>query len=387
MFSKLKAGSTRGYNRRVFMEVIRQHGPISRAELSRLTGLTLTSASKITNELVKEGIVSIKGRRKGERGQPAVDMVLNGDGGHSVGLHWDRGCLSAVLINLNGDVKFKKKRTLRYPSPKVAMAFLVNFIQEALEKTGLKEEELWGVGIAFPGPFRSLDRTYAFPPNFPNLEGFPIHEKFSELIRVPVIIEHDVTAAAIGEQFHSSKPFDTFFYIYLGFGLGGGMILNGRPQRGAFGNASAISMVGYHPEQKNYCGDTATLFYLYQRLEADGITSFTSATLLSLFQESHPTLMDWLDQCVQYLSHGVVAVDALIDPEAIFLGGPLPNKIIEHLAREIILQVEQIKYGNEPLHRCKLLQATSGELAAAVGAATLPIYETMSPQAEQILGQ
>lgn len=385
MHSEARTAGTRGYNRRVTLELIRLYGPISRTEIAKRTGLTLTGISKITSELIEQGIVEVKGRRQGQRGQPAVDLEVNAEGGHSVGVHWDRDHLSFVLINLIGTVKHKEQYEIRYPDSEKTLSLMADFIQSGLKKNKLKEKDLWGIGVAFPGPFKSLDRNFTYPANFPQLSGFPIQEKISELIPVPVIIEHDATAAAIGEQFHhSDSPNNSFFYIYIGHGLGGGMILNGSPYRGAFGNAASISMVGYDPQRENsYCGELVGIGYLSQMLEEEHLTISSPSDLIDLSQKKHPIFMEWLEQVAQRLAHAIIAVDALIDPEIFYLGGRLPEAVSMLLIEKLTGTLEKARFGSQPLHRCQLLKATTDELAAAIGAATLPFYETMSPQAER----
>src|SRR5947208_635972 len=83
------------YNRRLLLEAVRARGPISRAELARLTGLSAQTVSNIAEEL--------RGR-----GQPPVELAINPRGGYTVGLHFNRERLTAVFVDLSGGVRRRR---------------------------------------------------------------------------------------------------------------------------------------------------------------------------------------------------------------------------------------------------------------------------------------
>lgn len=384
MYSGTKLIFTRAYNRKVILEVIRLNGPISRAEICRLTGLTMPTISQISSELVEENIVLVRGKRQGQRGQPAVDLEFNPEGGYAVGVYVARDHMAGVVINLAGEIKYQKTTEADHPTPSDALPWVDKFVKGALKSTQLQKEVFWGLGFAFTGPYSSAERQFSFPSDFPGWEGLPIQEKLFETTKIPVIVEHDITAAAIGEQFHHvGGRMKNFFYINVGYGLGGGMILNGAPFRGTYGNAAHIGLVTSGGQGKNKaCGDVVTLKYLYQLLNDAGIEITHPDQLASLYTKKDPTLKKWLDLSVQHLTTALIALDAFFDPEAIYFGSRLPDKIMNELLRRLSRAMEKPRVGNTHLHRSQILKSNAGPIAAAIGAATLPIYEHMSPRME-----
>src|ERR1700712_2190353 len=91
-------------NRRVVLEAVRRSGPITRADLARLTGLTAQAATNISAELAEAGLIREGGVRRGQRGQPATEISLDPQGGFAIGLNLGHQTLSGVLVDLAGDV-------------------------------------------------------------------------------------------------------------------------------------------------------------------------------------------------------------------------------------------------------------------------------------------
>lgn len=386
LISGTKQEFTRSYNRRVTIEAIRMYGPISRAEISRLTGLTRPTISTLCNQLIEQEIVQETGRRQGQRGQPAIELVMNPSGGFSVGFHVARDHVGAVVVNLLGKMIYNKSYEMRYPSPQETLPLINNFLVTLEDNTTFPVSKILGVGLAFCGPFLNLERKVAYPPDFPQWSGFPIKEELSKMTNLPTVIEHDITAAAIGEQLkQSAETGQNFFFIYIGYGLGGGAIINGLPFRGATGNAAHVgNIVTGMDGQRLYSGEVATLYYLYRMLEKQGIHIVHPEQLLDLYLEKNSTVLSWMDLTVQHLSNAILAIEALLDLEVIYLGGRLPSEILGELRHQVAQELQSVALPNTSQSNARLLQSKAGKWASAIGAASLPIYENLSPRFEML---
>ena len=233
MLPGTKLEYTRKYNLRIIVEAIRCNGPISRAEIARMTGLTTATITNLTSELIEQEIILETGRRRGQRGQPAIELELNPDGRFAIGFELGRDSLSGVLINLTGEILGEVHEEWAFPAPEVALPHIANGVKYLLGQTTIAEDRLLGVGVAMPGPFLTPEKHVVSPWDFPHWEQFPVEEKLSEILGLNVIMENDVMAAAIGEQFHGAgRQYKDFFYLYLGAGIGGAMIHNGHPYQG-----------------------------------------------------------------------------------------------------------------------------------------------------------
>ena len=237
------------HNQRVVLETVRIYGPLSRAEISSHTCLTSQTISNIVDKLLDHGTLVTRGRRSGQRGQPAIELDINPHGGYAVGLHLDRDHLTGVLLDLAGTIHQVIHEEWDFPTPAEALPRLSKTALTLIRKQELAAEDVWGVGVGLPGPLDMQAGSLVNPPNFPGWSGVPLRALLSEELNLPVFLETDATAAAVGERwFGQGRDLHNFFYVFFGIGLGGGMILDGKPYRGEFGNAA---MFGHVPVEPN----------------------------------------------------------------------------------------------------------------------------------------
>ena len=392
MLSGTRLEDTRIYNRKIIIETIRRSGPITRAEIAQVTGLTTATISNLTAELKQEEIILETGRRKGLRGQPAIDLEINPDGRFAIGFELGRDVLSGVLINLAGEVLGKVHEEWEYPIPEVALPHIAEGVKSLLAQATIPEERLLGVGVAMPGPFNLQEQHLVVSPrDFPNWDQFPVQEKLSELLSFKVIMENDVMAAAMGEQFHGDgRQYKDFFYIYLGAGIGGAMIHNGHPYQGFSPDTGDIGWIRLSSKgQRSRIGSYVGLIQLYDLLKGYGIDVSRPEELEKLFEQQNNYLWEWLNEVVECLDTALDAVNALLGPEIIFLGGHFPSPIVNYLIERLELE-NSAKMASQPqslrVHHAKLLRAKSGDISSALGAATLPLYHTFSTQSTLLSG-
>lgn len=385
MLSGTRLEYTRKYNRRIIIEAIRQNGPISRAEIAQLTGLTTATISNLTSELIQEDIVREKGRRKGQRGQPAIDLELNPAGRFSIGFELGRVHLAGVVINLTGQVLSEIHEKWQYPSPEVALPLMRDKLKHLLDDTAIPVDRLLGVGVAMPGPFLTSKKKTVYPVSFPHWEQFPVVEKMTEAFDFNVIVENDAMAAAIGEQFHGAgRLYKDFYYIHFGAGIGGAMILNGHPYQGFSANTGELGWIKHGVKgRRALIGHYLGLKPLYDFLKGYGISVSQPQDLEELFEQQNAYLWEWLNEAVDCLDVIVDSVNAILGPEAIFLGGYAPNSVLDYLIERLAIEATAARASQPDRHviyQAQLLRATSGDLSSALGAATLPLYETFSTQ-------
>ena len=379
---------TKQYNLRIVHEVIRLHGPLPRAEIARLTELTPQTVSNLVKELMTYGLVYEAERRQKGRGAPAMALAINPDGAFSLGLDLDRDHLTAVLVDLAGAVRQRTNTPLDFPSPAEALELMVDTASGLVAREGLAMVDLSGIGVGIPGPMHQSpdgDGYVVSPKLFPGWEDVPVATWLRERLGVPVFLENNAKAAAVGEWWYGEgQSIGTFFYVYFGSGLGGGMVMNGHPYEGFTGNAGEI---GYMPtclaDDEEHVGIHFNLPRLYERLRGLGVEASTPEDLDRLLASEHPGLLRWLDEAADHLVGLVLAIEYLLDPEAIFYGGRIPQPVVSALMDRVSARRPGRHIVTSPRH----LLATAGLDAAALGVATLPIYEALAPSTRLLLKQ
>jgi predicted NBD/HSP70 family sugar kinase len=390
---------TKKFNLRVVHEVIRVFGPLSRAEIARHTELTGQTVSNLVKELLALRLVREGARRSEGRGAPATTLALNPDGAYAVGLDLDRDHLTGVLVDLAGTVRQRVHIDIDQPSATEALELMVDMVTTLIARHGLRRDQVSGLGVGVPGPMHQGEADGAYlvnPKAFPGWHKIPLASWLRERLRMPVFLENNATAAAVGEHWYGAgKQIGTFFYIYFGSGLGGGLVMDGRPYEGFTGNAGEI---GYLPtvlaggkaatgtDEPAHVGLHFNMPLLYEQLREDGTEARTLDDLDALLAADHPRLLRWMDNASDHLTGLVLAVEYVLDPEAIIFGGRLSDRILGGLMERVARQLPGRRVGGKvtaPRH----LLATAGVDAAALGVATLPMYEIFAPAPDVLLKQ
>lgn len=390
---------TKKYNLRIVHEVIRLYGPLSRADVARHTELSVQTVSNLVKELLALRLVREGGRKNEGRGAPSTSLTINPDGAYAIGLDLDRDHLTGVLVDLAGKVRQREHIDVATPSSAEVLDLMCGMVETLAARQGLGLDELAGLGVGVPGPMHRGENGVGYlvnPKAFPGWHDIPLESWLHERLRMPVYLENNATAAALGERWYGSgQRIGTFFYIYVGSGLGGGIIMNGQPYQGFSGNAGEI---GYLPTDLSRDPDAATmdddphvglhfnLPRLYERLRRGGTDVGTLEELDRLMAEGHPGLLEWLDDAADHLAALVLAIEYILDPEAICFGGRLSDRILGGLMERVaaLLPLRRARgKSSVPRH----LLATAGVDAGALGVATLPIYEIFAPAPRVLLKQ
>ncbi|MFI1070835.1 ROK family protein [Streptomyces puniciscabiei] len=246
--------AVRSHNTALVLGLLRDAGAegISRLELAERTGLTPQAVSKITARLREDGFAAEAGRRASTGGKPRTVLRLVPEAGHAVGVHLDRDELRVVLVDLDGAVVKERRAGLDLGAGAEAVLAAVGdavegVVREALgafpgeagpagegEGAAGTVASLLGVGVALPGPLDHSRGVLHRVTGFPEWDGFPLRDALGERLGVPVVVDKDTNAAALGLSVGGEGgEGGSFAYLHLGTGLGAGLVIGGRVHRGA----------------------------------------------------------------------------------------------------------------------------------------------------------
>ena len=383
---------TRSYNRRVVLEAVRLGGAISRAEIARATYLSPQTVSNIARELENLGLLRDHGRRPSKRGQPPKDLTINPEGGYTVGLQLDREQLIGVLVNLTGNLLERRDFVVEDPAPEKALPLMAAAVAEIIDGAKLDRDRIFGVGLVMPRPFDVDGLTSVGPTTLPGWSGIDVGTLLAGHVQLPVLVENDAMAAAIGERFYgAARELNDFFYLFIGTGLGSGMILEGQPYKGAWGNAGEIGHMIVMPGGKACpCGNRGcleqyvSLHAVSQTMHAVGKVAQSPEDIRRLYDANDPDLEDWIDSAAVQLRTAITNIENLFDPQSILLGGYLPDNVLSALVARLEPLNTSVSNRRNRQHP-RLIRATAGTAATALGAAVLPLIEMMSPSLQVLL--
>ncbi|MEU8988924.1 ROK family transcriptional regulator [Streptomyces sp. NPDC048558] len=196
----MNLGALRSHNTALVLDLLRTAGAegISRLELAERTGLTPQAVSKITARLREDGLAAEAGRRASTGGKPRTVLRLVPEAGHAVGVHLDRDELTAVLCDLTGAVVAQRRTPLDLGAG--ADTVVERAVREVGELVagGGRPDAVLGVGVALPGPLDHRRGVLHRVTGFPEWNGFPLRDVLARRLSLPVVVDKDTNAAALG---------------------------------------------------------------------------------------------------------------------------------------------------------------------------------------------
>ncbi len=371
-------GRSRAHNRRVVLDLLRSHGQLGRKQIADMTRLTTQAVANIIEELLAENLLVDLGRLRSGRGQPPVQFALNPDGAITIGFEISVSHLVTTVLDLHGRILEHASVALDDTGP---AALIPQVVAQVADIRRRLPAALLGVGVVMPGPFGIEDMSGIGPTTLPGWAGIDASGLLAARTGVPVVIENDANAAAVGEAlFGAGQGLANFCMIYFGGGIGLGIIHESQPLRGAFGNAGEIGHVVVAPGGRLCaCGQSGCLErYASRDALGERLGPDASGDLATLFAAGHPGLMAWLDEAAAHLSPVVTMLENILDPETVILGGELSDPVIDALISRLTLGTSVANRRDRALPR--VIRGRTGQTIAALGAAALPFFDTIIPR-------
>ncbi|WP_161975279.1 ROK family protein [Tengunoibacter tsumagoiensis] len=147
------------------------------------------------------------------------------------------------------------------PSPERVIPRMFESVEEALLKANISLSQIAGIGIGAPGPLNGRTGIVYSPPNLPGWTNFPLRNAFAERFQIPIFVENDANAAALGEHmFGAGKGSNEMVYVTVSTGVGGGVISQGQLLQGITGSAAELGhmTIDWHGPRCN-CGNYGCL--------------------------------------------------------------------------------------------------------------------------------
>ncbi|MFZ4451484.1 ROK family protein [Salibacterium aidingense] len=226
-------------NKSIVLQTIQASSPISRAQISKDSGLNKATVSGLVNELMEEQFVQEIGTGLSSGGRKPVMLYFNKKAGYAIGIDLGVNYILAVLTDLQGEVIEKIEEPLENTSLDVVLPMLKNVVQSLMDRKPFSAYGVVGIGIGVPG-ITDKNGRILFAPNL-NWEQVNLKQELEENFQLPVVIENEAKAGAHGENIHGAgKSSRNFVYISMGIGIGTGIIINNQLYKGANGIAGEM---------------------------------------------------------------------------------------------------------------------------------------------------
>ncbi|MDE1182685.1 ROK family transcriptional regulator [Paraburkholderia sp.] len=381
----------RQFNERIVLQAIRLHGPLAKADVGRLTRLSMQTVSMIVDRLIVDGLLERLPRVRGRIGQPSVPIALRAEGAYTIGIKVGRRSLDVLAMDFVGNVCCRDVLDYGYPDPRVLFSALEAKLARLNQTLGDRAKQVVGVGVAAPlwlGGWR--DFLGAPPEALEAWHDIDLRARIGALTGLPVEFAKDTTAACAAELvMGQGRAIHNFLYLFVGTFIGGGMVIDGRLHGGPHDNAGAVGSI---PLGGNAGGEgrparqllhAASGFVLEQVLSDAGAPPAAAHDHRALSPELWRHTERWLDTACPAIASALTNAAALLDLEAVVIDGELDRQLV----REIIRRTERVldRFEWEGMVRPQLLEGTIGADARAMGAAILPLYGHFAPVHELFL--
>ena len=368
----------RDRNERLVLSLLRRHGALARTEIARVTGLSAQTVSVITRELESEGLLRRDSPVRGKVGQPSVPMALNPDGALFFGLKVGRRSADLVLVDFLGCILSREHVTYRFPAPDGTLQFVKDAAERLTGRLDARQRtRIAGLGIAIP--FFIWEWGAILGASAEDMEAwrdFELRAEVAALFDFPVFLQNDATCACGAELVFGTRdaPPD-FLYFYMGYFVGGGVVLNNRLFTGSTGNAGALGPLPVHGPK----GETRQLIDVASLVGLERVVIDAGGEANALWRSANdwhvdPRLIEaWTGTAAPAIAHAIVASVSVMDFGHVLIDGWLPEQVRQDLVDSVQAELGRMNLSGLP--HPTVMSGTVGPDARALGAASLPLSQ------------
>ena len=366
----------RAYNERMILTLLRNHGPTPKAEVARMTGLSAQSASVIMRGLEEDGLIERCTPVRGKVGQPSIPMRIAPDGALFFGLKVGRRSSELLLVDFLGHITGRVRLTHLFPEPDDTLSFVQDAVEQLTAQLGERQRErIAGLGVAIPSYLWEWSKILGLPADTMAVwRERDIRAEIEQLFDFPVYLENDMSCACGAELVFGGQDYPAeFLYFYVGYFVGGGLVLNNTLFVGPTGNAGALGPlpVPTGNEHVQQLVTQASLVGLERKIVDAGGDASSLWEHPSSWNVDGAILDPWLHRAAESLAYATVAACSVIDFKLVLIDGWLP----EQIRRDLVDLTNQKLPGLDlaGIVRPELREGSVGPDARSLGAASLPL--------------
>ena len=376
------------------LELVVKHGPISRTEISRQTGLNIVTISNYINEFIEAGLAIEKGFDVSTGGRRPTLVELNPKFGYVIGVGLTALNIVGILVDPKMHVICEVKKERPADNSEVIIGKLVETVEEILAKSKIEPEKIKGLGIGIPGVIDVEGQTIrwlgAMGLSMVSISGVSLKDIFEKEFDIPTLVEHDAACAVFGERwFGFESEIKDMIYMYTGVGCG--LIVNGQIYRGSNGSAGEVGIfntavtdpearrreslalgtweldlgIGYYAREAMNKGSKSRIF----ELAGSDPDKINLNTVIEASRAGDKLAIELLENAGNQLGKKIAFLVNLLNPEVVVIGGGVEQAgsvFMDSAKRTVHSWAREADIRN-----LKIVPARLGGNAVAMGAACL----------------
>ena len=316
----------RDLNYRAVLESIAHIGPISRVEVAHQLKLSQPSVSRVAEALIQADLLVEGERIASKAGRKQVLLDINPETAVVAGLSIRSKFVRILLTDLKGDTLAQKQIPRQLEGPTSLVQQVKNLISEVCETFNAP---LAAVCVGISGAWDNALKQVHSAPNLAYLENVDLHTLLKtalddEFLKDSIAIENDVNYAALGEYtYGAAEGFESFFYLNLGSGIGGGIVVHGKLHTGFQGFAGEIGFLPVYHD-----GEYQSLESLVSRIAIDKYVQDKKLAddthqLFEFARAGHKESIEFVRSVGHYIALALCSVTTVLNPELIVIGGSI----------------------------------------------------------------
>ena len=366
------------YNERLVLSLIRLHGQLPKAEVAKLTGLSAQTVSVIIRQLEADGLLKRRTPQRGKVGQPLVPFELDPDGAFSIGLKVGRRSGDLMLLDLAGKVRRTIHQPYSFPSPGELIAFVKSGVADLISGLDARQRlRISGLGIAAPFELWNWEEEIGAPHDvLAAWKDFDLSGEIGKLFDWPVHFCNDASAACAAELlFGKGQELRDYAYFYLGYFIGGGIVLNGSLYLGHSGNAGALGSfpVTARDGKSQQLISTASFNVLEHAIRNSGGDPEVLWRDPNDWSGVGAALDVWIETASRGIATAAAGTVAVLDCAAVVIDGAMPKDVRACLV--LAVQDAMTKVNTQGISPFLVIEGTIGADARAMGAASLALFD------------
>jgi predicted NBD/HSP70 family sugar kinase len=372
---------TRVYNERLIVSLVRRHGQLSKADLTRLTGLAPQTITTIVNRAADGGLLLRREPLRGRLGQPSVPYSLNPEAAYAFGLKIDHRSADVTLVNFVGEVIAFERLAFDTPTPDEVMSFAKAAISRIGKRKAIAAERIAGLGIASPFHQWNWNDDSEASRRLDAWKRIDIRAELDRVFDWPVYLFHDALVAAGAElMFGTGVGRADFLYAYVGHFIGGGLVLDHHlfPGRNKLAGALGSIPVPGAGGRAQPLLQLASLVSLAGKLEPDAAERLWSSP--EDWGELGSPVLEWIEQVAEGLAYVAQGAAALLDVDNLVIDGAMPAGVRKEIAKATRRRLARV-LGERP-EPFSVLEGSFGHLGPAIGGASIPLLVKYSNDKE-----
>ncbi|REC93949.1 putative NBD/HSP70 family sugar kinase [Kushneria indalinina DSM 14324] len=320
----------------IVLDLIRTRRATTRSEIMRVTGLSRSTVAQRLERLLESRLICEADSGDSTGGRPAGHFCLNN--AYGALLVVDAGATSMRLALTTLTLEIRLEREIAHAiekGPDETLALIKQALAALLLEAGIEGGDVAGIAMGLPGPVEFETGRVVRPPIMTGWDDYPIVETLRQAYDCPVIIDNDVNLMALGEYRTARAQVQDLLYIKMGTGIGAGIIMEGRLQRGARGSAGDIGHLMIEtdtptqPAAPCRCGKRGCLeayasgWSLVRTLREQGHMVDSAQAIVQLSKSGDAQAIEALRQSGKRLGLAASYAVSLLNPAVVVLGGTL----------------------------------------------------------------